>query len=155
MPSPTGQGQEVQLGDRGEARRGRRRLLARGPRVRTELADDNAVDPLGHGSTVWMQELDPAKPLRHAMHVDVSVAREHVEARLAAALAAGGRIVDDADAPQAGSSPTAPATACASPPGPTGSFRLPDQHGGKSRTGTRRRPSRAGESPRQQGRLGG
>jgi 4a-hydroxytetrahydrobiopterin dehydratase len=65
----------------------------------TGLADDNAIDPLGHGSTVWMQELDPAKPLRHAMHVDVSVAREHVEARLAAALAAGGRIVDDADAP--------------------------------------------------------
>jgi len=27
-----------------------------------ELADDNAVDPLGHGSTVWMQSLDPAKP---------------------------------------------------------------------------------------------
>ena len=63
------------------------------------LADDNAVDPLGHGSTVWMQELDPDKPLRHAMHVDVSVAREHVEARVAAALAAGGRIVDDTDAP--------------------------------------------------------
>ncbi|WP_426245848.1 VOC family protein [Nocardioides sp. LHG3406-4] len=60
---------------------------------------DNAVDPLGHGSTVWIQELEPAKPLRHAMHVDVSVAREHVEARLAAALEAGGRIVDDADAP--------------------------------------------------------
>jgi 4a-hydroxytetrahydrobiopterin dehydratase len=65
----------------------------------TGLDDDNAIDPLSHGSTVWMQELDPAKPLRHAMHVDVSVAREHVEARLAAALAAGGRIVDDADAP--------------------------------------------------------
>jgi 4a-hydroxytetrahydrobiopterin dehydratase len=62
-------------------------------------SDDNAVDPLGHGSTVWMQELPEAKPLRHAMHVDVSVAREHVEARLAAALAAGGRIVDDSDAP--------------------------------------------------------
>jgi 4a-hydroxytetrahydrobiopterin dehydratase len=41
-----------------------------------ELADDNAVDPLGHGSTVWMQDLDPAKPLRHAMHVDISVARD-------------------------------------------------------------------------------
>jgi 4a-hydroxytetrahydrobiopterin dehydratase len=66
-----------------------------------ELADDNAIDPLGHGSTVWMQELDPGKPLRHAMHVDVSVAREHVESRLAAALAAGGRVVDDADAPAA------------------------------------------------------
>ena len=66
-----------------------------------ELADDNAIDPLGHGSTVWMQELDPAKPIRHAMHVDVSVAREHVDSRLAAALAAGGRVVDDADAPAA------------------------------------------------------
>jgi 4a-hydroxytetrahydrobiopterin dehydratase len=63
------------------------------------LADDNAVDPLGHGSTVWMQELNPDKPLRHAMHIDVSVARDHVEARMAAALAAGGRIVEDADAP--------------------------------------------------------
>ena len=60
---------------------------------------DNAIDPLGHGSTVWMQELDPAKPLQHAMHVDVSVAREHVGARLEAALAAGGRIVDESDAP--------------------------------------------------------
>ncbi|MEJ7696308.1 MAG: VOC family protein [Candidatus Limnocylindrales bacterium] len=63
--------------------------------------DDNAVDPLGHGSTVWMQELDPSKPLRHAMHVDVSVARELVDARLEAALAAGGRIVDDSAAPEA------------------------------------------------------
>lgn len=66
-----------------------------------ELADDNAVDPLGHGSTVWMQDLDPAKTLRHAMHVDVSVAREQAEQRLAAALAAGGRIVDDSAAPSA------------------------------------------------------
>lgn len=59
------------------------------------MADDNGVDPLGHGSTVWMQELAEAKPLRHAMHIDVSLAREHIAARLQAALAAGGRIVDD------------------------------------------------------------
>jgi 4a-hydroxytetrahydrobiopterin dehydratase len=65
------------------------------------MADDNAIDPLGQGSTVWMQDLDPAKPLRHAMHVDVSVAREHAEARLAAAVAAGGRVVDDSGAPGA------------------------------------------------------
>lgn len=64
-------------------------------------ADDNCVDPLGHGSTVWMQELPGAKPLQHAMHIDVSVAREHAEARLAAALAAGGRIVDESEAPSA------------------------------------------------------
>jgi 4a-hydroxytetrahydrobiopterin dehydratase len=63
------------------------------------MADDNAVDPLGHGSTVWMQELDEAKPLRHAMHLDLSVAREHITARLEAALAAGGRIVDESHAP--------------------------------------------------------
>jgi len=65
------------------------------------MADDNAIDPLGHGSTVWMQDLDPAKPLRHAMHVDVSVAREQAEHRVAAAVAAGGRIVDDSHAPAA------------------------------------------------------
>jgi 4a-hydroxytetrahydrobiopterin dehydratase len=64
-----------------------------------EMADDNAVDPLGHGSTVWMQDLDPAKPLRHAMHVDVSVAREQAEHRVAAAVAAGARIVEDSNAP--------------------------------------------------------
>ena len=63
------------------------------------MAPDNAVDPLGHGSTVWMQELDRDKPLEHAMHVDVSVARENVMARLEAAVAAGGRIVDDSHAP--------------------------------------------------------
>jgi 4a-hydroxytetrahydrobiopterin dehydratase len=63
------------------------------------MADDNAVDPLGHGSTVWMQELDEGKSLRHAMHVDVSVARQHVEARLKTAVAAGGRIVDESHAP--------------------------------------------------------
>ena len=63
------------------------------------MADDNAIDPLGQGSTVWMQELDDAKALRHAMHVDVSVAREQVKIRLDAALAAGGRIVDESHAP--------------------------------------------------------
>jgi 4a-hydroxytetrahydrobiopterin dehydratase len=62
------------------------------------MGDDNGVDWLGHSSTVWMQELDEAKPLRHAMHIDVSVAREHVRPRLEAALAAGGRIVLDASA---------------------------------------------------------
>jgi len=64
------------------------------------MADDNAVDPLGHGSTVWMQEIDASKLLRHAMHIDVSVAHEQASARLQSALAAGGRIVDDSHAPE-------------------------------------------------------
>jgi 4a-hydroxytetrahydrobiopterin dehydratase len=66
-----------------------------------ELADDNAVDPLGHSSTIWMQDLDPAKPLRHAMHLDAAVAHELAEHRLAAALAAGGRIVHEFSDPPA------------------------------------------------------
>jgi 4a-hydroxytetrahydrobiopterin dehydratase len=63
------------------------------------LHQDNCIDPNGLGSTVWMQDLDPAKPLRHAMHIDVSVAREHAEARMKAAVEAGGTIVDDSEAP--------------------------------------------------------
>ena len=64
------------------------------------LANDSVSDPLAHSSTVWQQGLDPERPLRHAMHIDVSMAREHIADRLAAALAAGGRIVDDAQAPE-------------------------------------------------------
>ena len=63
------------------------------------MQSDNAIDPLGNSSTVWMQDLDEAKPLRHAMHIDVSVPSEQAAARLAAAVAAGGVIVDDSHAP--------------------------------------------------------
>ena len=63
------------------------------------LADDNATDPLGTGSAFWMQDLDPAKPLRHAMHIDVSLAAEQAAARVAAGVAAGGRIVEESNAP--------------------------------------------------------
>ena len=65
------------------------------------LHEDNCIDPLGQGSTVWMQDLDPTKPLRHAMHIDVSVARDHAEDRMQAAVEAGGRIVDESGAPGA------------------------------------------------------
>jgi 4a-hydroxytetrahydrobiopterin dehydratase len=63
------------------------------------MHEDNCIDPLGQGSTVWMQELDPDKPLRHAMHIDVSVARDQAEERMQAAAAAGGIVVDDSNAP--------------------------------------------------------
>ena len=65
------------------------------------MHEDNCIDPLGQGSTVWMQDLDPNKALRHAMHVDVSIARDHAEARMQAAVAAGGQVVDDSSAPGA------------------------------------------------------
>ena len=63
------------------------------------MHDDNCIDPLGQGSTVWMQDIDPNKPLRHAMHVDVSVASDQAEARMQAAVAAGGLVVDESGAP--------------------------------------------------------
>lgn len=63
------------------------------------MEDDNAVDPLGISSTVWMQELDEGKPLKHAMHLDVSVSQEEAQSRLAAALKAGGVVIDDSEAP--------------------------------------------------------
>jgi Glyoxalase-like domain len=62
------------------------------------IADDRVAIRLTRG-LVWMQELNEGKPLRHAMHIDVSVARTHVAARLEAAIAAGGRVVDDSHAP--------------------------------------------------------
>lgn len=65
------------------------------------MHDDNGIDPSGQGSTVWMQEIDPSKALRHAMQLDVSLARDGIEARVADALAAGGVMVDDSDAPAA------------------------------------------------------
>jgi 4a-hydroxytetrahydrobiopterin dehydratase len=63
------------------------------------MQGDNAIDPLGNSSTIWMQELDVKKPLKHAMHIDVSVSKGNAEARLAAAVKAGGIVVDDSHAP--------------------------------------------------------
>ncbi len=63
------------------------------------MQEDNAVDPLATGSTVWMQEIDQKKSLRHAMHIDVSVSKDQAELRLAKALAAGGVVIDDSEAP--------------------------------------------------------
>jgi len=37
------------------------------------VGDEDVMDPLGRGPAVWLQQLDPRKPLRHATHVDISV----------------------------------------------------------------------------------
>lgn len=65
----------------------------------TEDADGDLVDPAGHGPRVWFQRLDTPRPQRNRLHVDVSVPHDEAEARVAAALAAGGRLVGDAHAP--------------------------------------------------------
>ena len=56
------------------------------------------VDPAGQGPTVWFQQLDAPRPQRNRIHFDLTVAEDEAEARVAAALSAGGRLVSDAQA---------------------------------------------------------
>ena len=65
-----------------------------------ELGDEDLVDPHGIGPSLWFQEMDAPRPQRNRIHVDVSVPHDQAEARVAAALAAGGHIVSDEHAPQ-------------------------------------------------------
>jgi 4a-hydroxytetrahydrobiopterin dehydratase len=64
-----------------------------------ELDQTDAVDPHRRGPHLMFQELDPPKPRRGRFHIDVSVPAEVAEERVEAALAAGGRMVDDSHAP--------------------------------------------------------
>jgi 4a-hydroxytetrahydrobiopterin dehydratase len=56
------------------------------------------VDPAGQGPSIWFQQMDAPRPQRNRIHFDVDVAHDEVDQRLAAALAAGGRLVSDARA---------------------------------------------------------
>jgi 4a-hydroxytetrahydrobiopterin dehydratase len=64
-----------------------------------QSGDEDIDDPLWHGTNVWFQEMDAPRPQRNRIHVDVSLPRDQAEARIAAALAAGGHLVSDAHAP--------------------------------------------------------
>jgi 4a-hydroxytetrahydrobiopterin dehydratase len=57
------------------------------------------VDPLGQGPAIWFQQMDAPRPQRNRIHLDVSVPHDEAESRIGAALAAGGRLVSDAEAP--------------------------------------------------------
>ena len=61
---------------------------------------ENVIDPLSRGPWVTLQQTDATRPQRGRIHIDVSVPRDQAEARITAALAAGGHIVSDAHAPQ-------------------------------------------------------
>jgi len=60
---------------------------------------DPIVDPIGQLPAVWFQQMDAPRPQRNRMHVDITVAHDEGRARLAAALAAGGTLIRDAEAP--------------------------------------------------------
>ncbi|MFR9780789.1 VOC family protein [Micromonospora sp. MS34] len=65
-----------------------------------QIGDDYLSDPQGRGPGIGFQRMDAPRPQRNRIHLDIAVPHEQAEARIAAALAAGGRLVTDAHAPK-------------------------------------------------------
>lgn len=63
-------------------------------------SDEDLSDPHGRNAQIWFQQMDEPRPQRNRIHVDVCVPHEVAEGRVAAALAAGGRMVNDRGAPE-------------------------------------------------------
>lgn len=61
----------------------------------TDDTGDAIVDPAGQLPAVWFQEMDAPRPQRNRIHLDITVAHDEAEPRVRAALAAGGRLVND------------------------------------------------------------
>lgn len=61
--------------------------------------DEDVVDRHRRNPHVSFQKLRPPKPGRGRTHIDVSVPEDQAKARVAAAIEAGGRLVDDSHAP--------------------------------------------------------
>lgn len=56
---------------------------------------DAIVDPAGQLPAIWFQQMDSPRPQRSRIHFDITVAHDEAGPRVRAALAAGGRLVDD------------------------------------------------------------
>ena len=59
---------------------------------------DALLDPLRIGPSVWFQQMDRPRPQRNRIHLDVTVAADVADARIAAAVDAGGTLVSDDEA---------------------------------------------------------
>ena len=55
---------------------------------------DAIVDPAGQLPAIWFQQMDTPRPQRNRAHFDITVAHDEADARVRAALQAGGRLVD-------------------------------------------------------------
>lgn len=64
-----------------------------------EFGDTDAVDPLRRGPQLAFNPISGDVPSRGRTHFDVFVPADQAQARVDAALAAGGRLVDDSNAP--------------------------------------------------------
>jgi len=67
---------------------------------KTEAGDQvqALLDPEGLGPSVWFQQMDAPRAQRNRIHLDVNVPYDVAEERVRAAVAAGGRLVSDAEA---------------------------------------------------------
>jgi 4a-hydroxytetrahydrobiopterin dehydratase len=64
-----------------------------------QVGDEDLLDPHLQGPPFWFQQMDAPRPQRNRIHIDVYVPHDQAEARVAAALAAGGHVVSDENAP--------------------------------------------------------
>ena len=60
---------------------------------------EDLIDPRGRGPSFWFQQMDAPRPQRNRIHIDVWVAHDQAEARIAAMIASGGYLVTDEKAP--------------------------------------------------------
>jgi 4a-hydroxytetrahydrobiopterin dehydratase len=63
------------------------------------FAEIDVVDPTGRAPNLWFQKTEAHDPPRQRFHVDLWVPVEVVAARVEAAVAAGGVVVDSSEAP--------------------------------------------------------
>lgn len=61
--------------------------------------EDALVDPVGQGPAIWFQQMDAPRPQPNRIHLDVSVPHDEAHHRIESALAAGGTMLSDAEAP--------------------------------------------------------
>lgn len=57
------------------------------------------IDPTGRGPEIWFQQMDAPRPQRNRIHLDIDVPHEAANARIEAAIAAGGTLLSDRAAP--------------------------------------------------------
>lgn len=60
---------------------------------------EDLIDPAGSGPDLWFQQMDEPRTERNRIHLDILVAADQAELRVAEALAAGGSLVTDKYAP--------------------------------------------------------
>ena len=64
-----------------------------GYEYRADNPTEDLIDPRGRGPSIWFQKTDEPPSQDNRIHVDVWVPHDQVQARIAAAIAAGGRLV--------------------------------------------------------------